>query len=388
MLEDLWFEDCVEIGTDVWFAAGNYNGLYKFDTKNNQVKRMAFFPGEPIMKDWAFRRVRLWKEQLVFMPAYADAVYLYDIKKGMFDRIEILSEKELLESSGQCRFQCFEIYKDWLYLVGYQYRGIIKVNLENHQVKKMNNIPEEVLGVNIEMRNVSFGTEALVQNDIIYIACTSSNRILMLDMNDDSFKVAEVGNSNNRYNGICKIEDAYYLTVCDNDNIVKWEYENGNSLEIELKFDTHFYDRKICQTENYIWVFSYMSNEIYRIEKGNYHIVKMQANYPDNRMLLVFAKGMQDGIYFVNNFDSEWHFLREDGTDENLHFIIKEPDIANVREQFLTENRFKAWGKISENSIATIEALLLKTREESMPQIREPRSNYGEIIYAAIKGEK
>lgn len=385
MYGDLWFEDYVKKGSDIWFAAGNYNGLYKFDIINRKVKRIATFPGELISKSWAFRKVRLWKEKLLFLPAYADAVYLYDMKDGEFDRIDILDEKELSEYQEKCKFQCFEMYGDWLYLIGHEYHGIIKVNLTSRQVQKIKNFPNEVLK-NIEAGGPCFGSEVLIENNIIYITCMSSNEILMLDVNNDSFRVIEVGNCKNKYNGICKIGNAHYLKICDNDNIVRWEHGNEDCREIELKFDVHFWNRKLCQTKNYIWVYSYISNEIFRIDKNNYDINKIQANYSDDRMMLVFCEETQDGIYFVNMYDGEWHFLREDGIDVNLHFTLKEPDSANIRNLYLRENQFKVWKNMKENSVATIESLLSKVIETEDIIQNKSYVNCGEIIHAAVAG--
>lgn len=355
MFGNLWFEDYVKVGDDIWFAAGNYNGLYRFNMLSKEVKRVATFPGEQVVKEWAFKRVRLWERQLVFMPAYADAVYTFDLEKEIFERIDVLEADELLEYQLSCKFQCYEIYGEWLYLIGCEYPGIIKVNLINHQIKKLINIPK-VEGI--------FGGGIVVERSNIYITCFTSNKILILDMDTDCFDMIEVGNGRNKYNGIHKVGQEYYLVRCDNDNIIRWNHENGNCTEIELRFDKHYIDRKICQTQNYIWVFSYISNEIFRINKNNYNISKIRSDYPDDRMMLVFCEEMQDGIYFLNMYDGEWHILREDGIDEDLHFIMKEPDAINLMKQFFKEGAVKKKGVLSESedSIATLE-LFLKVLE-------------------------
>lgn len=380
MFGNLWFEDYVKIGDDIWFSAGNYNGLYRFNMLSRETKRVSAFPDEPISREWAFRRVKLWERKLVFMPAYADAVYLYDLEKEVFERIDVLEADELLEYQSSGKFQCYEIFGEWLYLIGYAYPGIIKVNLKNHQIIKLTNIPPQILIKNNETEGY-FGAGIAVEKSNIYITCPSSNRILILDMCTDCFDMIEVGDGRNKYMGIQKIGQEYYLIRWDNDNIIRWNRETGNCTEIELKFDNHFFDRKICQTQNYIWVFSYISNEIFRINKNNYNISKIRADIPNNRMSLIFCEEMRDGIYFLNMYDGEWHILKEDGIDENLHFIMKEPDKINLMKQLLQEGVFKK-GEVlseSENSIATLELLLLKilesedkTEEENyMPMIEK-----------------
>ena len=105
MFGDLWFEDYVKKGNDIWFAAGNYNGVYKFNTISNEVKRIATFPGEPMTKDWAFRRIKLWEDKLVFMPVYADSVFVLDTKSEVLERFSILEENELIVYQHKCKFQ-------------------------------------------------------------------------------------------------------------------------------------------------------------------------------------------------------------------------------------------------------------------------------------------
>ena len=85
-------------------------------------------------------------------------------------------------------------------------------------------------------------------------------------------------------------------------------------------------------------------------------------------------------------YDGEWHFLREDGTDENLHFSLKEPDSAKIMKQFVQENRFKVWKNMRENGVATIEALLLKVNETEHKAENKLYVDYGKVIHDAVAG--
>lgn len=384
MFGDLWFEDYVKKGNDIWFAAGNYNGVYKFNTISKEVKRIATFPGEPMTKDWAFRRIKLWEDKLVFMPVYADSVFVLDTKSEVLERFSILEENELIVYQHKCKFQCYEIYGDWLYIIGSEYPGIIKVNLKDHQVIKLADIPEMAYSKSIEGY---FGNEIVVKESILYITCPSSNRILLLDMRTDCFEEIEVGSRSNRYNGIREIEDAYYLKVCDNDNLIRWDQKDGSCREIVLEFNIHFYDRKICRTQNYLWVFSYFTNEVYRMNHKGECISKILLDHSENRVWLVFCEETPEGIYFLNLNSGSWHFLKEDGTDEDLHFIMKEPD-KGIIEHFLMDSQIKNWIVLEENYTFPVELLLLKIFEEEKEKKKEKLGNdFGKRIYENIRGK-
>lgn len=384
MFGDLWFEDYVKIENNIWFAAGNYNGLYKFNLVNKEVRRVAIFPEEPMISNWAFRRVRLWNGEIIFLPAYANAVYMFDVRSRTFKKFDILEKEELSEYQSVCKFQCYEIYGDWLYIIGFRYPGIIKVNLKNHQVKKITNIPSAVFTKNTELEEY-FGNEVVAEKNILYITCPSSNKILMLDMEKDSFEVTEVGSKENGYDGIYEIDGVYYLIVYNSDNIVWWDQENGKCGEIEIEFDRHFCDRKICMTQNYFWVFSYVSNEVVRIDKKDKSFSKILLNHSEDKAWLVFCQADSNGIYFLNMYSGEWHFLKEDGTDENLHFIIKEPDKEGVIKQLLQDDQIKKWDVLYENSAIPIDLLFFYIVEDERK--REKKNfydNYGKMIYETM----
>lgn len=387
MLGNLWFEDYVKIGDDIWFAAGSCNSVYKFNINSKKVKWIADFPGEPVSKEWAFRRVRLWEGKLIFMPVYANSVYAFDLKSESFERFDVLEEKEASEYQTTCKFQCYEIYGEWLYIVGYEYPGIIKVNLRDRRVQKLANIPEVACTKSLEVQGY-FGSDNAVKENFLYITCPSSNKILILDMQTDCFEVITIGSEKNRYNGICEIEGIYYLRVYDNDNLVQWDQRNGSCREIELKFGVHFFDRKICKTQNYIWVFSYFTNEVFRIDNKGRGISKILLNHSENRMWLAFCKEMPEGIYFVNLNSGEWHFLKENGIDVDLHFIMKDPDSMGIMKRLLLDDQIREWSVLRESYIVPLQLLFLKVFE--IDQNKEKVSRYdscGKYIYEKAGGK-
>lgn len=90
------------------------------------------------------------------------------------------------------------------------------------------------------------------------------------------------------------------MKVCDNDNLIRWDQKDGSCREIVLEFNIHFYDRKICRTQNYLWVFSYFTNEVYRMDHEGRCISKILLDHSENRIWLVFCEETPEGIYFLN----------------------------------------------------------------------------------------
>ena len=105
------------------------------------------------------------------------------------------------------------------------------------------------------------------------------------------------------------------------------------------------------------------TNEVYRMNHKGECISKILLDHSENRVWLVFCEETPEGIYFLNLNSGSWHFLKEDGTDEDLHFIMKEPD-KGIIEHFLMDSQIKNWIVLEENYTFPVELLLLKIFEE------------------------
>lgn len=79
--------------------------------------------------------------------------------------------------------------------------------------------------------------------------------------------------------------------------------------------------------------------------------------------------------------------MKEDGTDEDLHFIMKEPD-KGIIEHFLMDSQIKNWIVLEENYTFPVELLLLKIFEEEKEKKKEKLGNdFGKRIYENIRGK-
>ena len=101
------------------------------------------------------------------------------------------------------------------------------------------------------------------------------------------------------------------------------------------------------------------TNEVYRMNHKGECISKILLDHSENRVWLVFCEETPEGIYFLNLNSGSWHFLKEDGTDEDLHFIMKEPD-KGIIEHFLMDSQIKNWIVLEENYKALMRRIMRK----------------------------
>lgn len=322
---NLIFSDCVKIGHDIWFSSLNYNGLYKYNIKEKQTEWIAYFPNEMKTKKWLFKSIKLWEDKLVFVPYYAEAVYLYDIKGKFFTVINIMNIALLKKYKNVNKFECCGMYENKLYLIGCGYPGVLKINLDTSEVVELDIFPKRMLK---ESNNGSFfGSSAVADKNILYFTCCSTNEIIQFDMKTEKVNIKMVGNTNNRYRNIFKGNNGYYLSVYDNDNIIHWNIEDNFAIEINVAFNKHYCGRGLCETERFLWIICLVSNEICRVDKKDNSLIKLY--YDDKLRIEDFFCSYKDKVVFIDSNSGRWFEIHEDGKIVDMQLAIVDPRAEN-----------------------------------------------------------
>ena len=313
---NLSFGSCIQIEDDIWFSAVNYNGLYKYNLKNKMVTRIGSFPNESMCQKWMHLQVCLYCHFLIFIPHYAKAISIYDIEKHTFRQIEIPLLRE--EAGADMRFHSGVVYQDTLYVIGFKYPGVIKVNLKTYKYQNVYCVPEKLK----ECDRIYFGTQVAIDENILYIPCCYQNAVLAVNMDYDEVSEIKIGEDSNQYVRIIKDNQYFYLVTKDNNHIVCWNAKENICKEINLGFKKECFDAFIFFNERYIWLLSTVAGEIYQICKSN-----SQANYFEfaQDVNIEYAVSYQDGVCFLDNYTYGWHYLEEKGVITDLDFYLEEP---------------------------------------------------------------
>lgn len=309
----LYFETCIKMENDIWFSATNYNGLYRYNLKDKIVKKVALFPNEEMWQMDLYHNMCRYQNLLVFIPHYAERISIYDMKT------EVLRQIELPISYKPLNFLGGVVYHDMLYMFGYKYPGIIKVDLNTGKHK----VIYETNEVDSDVEDPYFGDVA-TEGNYVYIPCQQQNSVLILDMDYDAIKKKSVGKGPVGYSRIVKDGQVLYLLERDTNNLVLWDIRTDIWYEVALHFEEPYVDAHISYNSKYIWIVSIISGEVYIVEKET---GKKQKIHLKNLPIIEYIAPYENGIYFVNGISGSWYFLDDQGIVTDLHLKIKEQDI-------------------------------------------------------------
>lgn len=371
----LCFRGCIRTKNVIWFPAMNYNGLYQYNLENGVTKRIDDFPNEELWQEDLYHNVCLYQHSLVFIPHFAKRLAIYDIDQEIFRQVEM--PNYCLEQSDVANFLEGVVYQDKVYVVGYRFPGIIKVDLSTNETKIVYEVTENA-GYDGKY-SVYFGNKAAIDGNLLYIPCLYRNSVLIFDMDCDKAIQVEIGEGFSRYTRIVRDDSKFYLMTKDTNHLVFWDKNNSDWYEIELNFRKSYIDAFICFNEEYIWAISPVSGEIYRIEKAN-----NKAHYIDlNRALCIEYVGLyRDGICFIDYDTGNWHYLDSQDVIIDLQVKITEP--RETEEIWIGLKH--AYLEIVENGRTPIQYLIFRIMGEGDTALRQSKrkQSVGKKIWKAI----
>lgn len=366
----LRFDSCVKLGDDIWFSATNYNGLYRYNLKDTIIERVATFPNEEMWQMGLHNTACLYHDSIVFVPHWAKRISIYNTKNGLFSQIEIPDLG--VRVCNAPNFLCGVVYHGMLYMVGYKYSGIVKVDLRTGEFRTIYEVNE---WTNIFVEEY-FG-EVAVEDNYMYIPCQFQNSVLILDMKHDRAEKRSIGRGSNRFCRIVKDEKTFYLIDKNTNNFFAWNVDDDFWCETEVQFKDPDPNVYINYSKNHIWVISVLSGEVCIIEKGT---GKRRNIYLDNKPVIEYAFSCSERVYFVDGYTGNWYFMDNLGAITDLHIKIIEP--ANIRMediwQGFSPSRFD--GVVGERSPYTLQYLIFHAQKKGM-EIECNKSNVGNAIW-------
>ena len=332
-----YFVDYIQINNEIWFTSGDYNGLYKYNLEEKRTERIAIFPYEPFEQVGLFLKMVQYKNSLIFVPATAKRIYIFNIEGGGFTDVKIPGLSDILQP---IYFGEAVIYKEYLYLLGVRYPGIVKINLESYEVEIVDQWLDELSDeIMLDKNENILGYGGVVEEDRFLIPCYQCNRVLEFNMNTGEYCFHEIGNKVNKYVRMIRIKDTYVLVTHDNEEIchvIFWNYVKGGCEETQIQMQA-FVDRGVIAYLGDIWVISYISNEVCRLEtderKASYYSVA-----DVEKINIVFAGVIDNKLYFCDYSTQAWYVINNFGVIEKAGRGIKECiDEHEIEKLLLTE---------------------------------------------------
>ncbi|MDE5697320.1 MAG: hypothetical protein K2I96_07925 [Lachnospiraceae bacterium] len=231
--------DMVEENGIIWFWWFNANGLCQFDSATKSVDIIAQYENAPNEKRDLYRAIKKIGNKLVLAPRAAKEIAIYDMELkemrylGLADVQDCRKEKY----DENYKFVVSLRHRNTVYLLGYRYPAIVKIDLETSKVTYLTAWVDEIES---RMKNESdmrgYLIHAIASDEEAWIACGNTNALLRLDFKTDEISVIDIPCRMDGFGGIAWANENFWLVGRGKESniIVRWNARSAETKEIEI----------------------------------------------------------------------------------------------------------------------------------------------------------
>lgn len=314
---------------DVWFVGRSGNDLCKGNLLSENCQYITTIPSIKGRQRWRLNPLCIkYSEYVVCLPDIGECIWVYDLQKEKFTKIEI--ENPSLVRLG---FYCCWVIEKKLWAWSDGLKSIIEIDLENMQIENYYTVTGN--------KNESFARQAIAVENNIYVF--SSERKILYEFNIiyKKIKEYEIPQIGDGIFSICYDGEFFWFTGLD-ECIYMWNSKTGYTKELtdfprDFKVDRSgsfplFYD-SIC-TETYICFIPFnvpgtICNSVLLVSRRNYEM-KVIRLYNDNRfdggyVLEYIREGRYIGIHYsYNDFISEIDLTNFEIQEKHMRFAFED----------------------------------------------------------------
>lgn len=255
---------CMDGEDTLWCVSKeNPSGLYKIDLKTAIMDEFALLPDVSTIN--AFSNVLIYKDYFVFIPANEDAIVMFCRGNGTVERIPLPQSQRKIGKSD-IKFFTGVIYEDFLFMFGYSYPGIVKMDLEERRIEIIDSWLSESAFILTDEMEGCFHTQYYKKIDTVYFPFMNADAVMEFNFKTSKATVHKVGSSGQRYVSIEWDGTDFWLIPRDGrqGSIVKWNPVRDAVVYYDRYPDGFNYDKyafyKTVNVGKEIFVFANRSN--------------------------------------------------------------------------------------------------------------------------------
>ncbi len=242
----------------MWFWETNHNSLFSWDMQNPIISKhkLSCYMGDMIEKREYLYYTQLFvhNNKVILIPRSGSNLLIYDIATKKVTEINLPYEMTALIENGECLFSAYEIYGDYLYLVGGFIPYIVKFCLNTDSFEGYINLyPTETIRT-----DYLYFRDIRCVNDKIVICCAEKNDIFIVNPIDLSFEKTEVKGITRGFSSMVIVDNKIYFIPRYSDPIFVWnlvnnkwkkiseypyEFSFNNDEQRQLDFPIYFNDK-------------------------------------------------------------------------------------------------------------------------------------------------
>lgn len=343
-LEDYFRElvsmDVQDKDGDMWFAASNRNGIYRVNTENYEIVEKHRFEGEENSEFMLYHDMEIYGNRIFFAPHKAEKIAVYDVDSHEETYISLKPIEGKYRNSYLPTQKFASTFQDerYVYMLGYTYPAIIKMDAETLEITYIDGWLEEIEKYTpkhisygyFTMGNVKRGRKVLLP-----MGCICG--LLELDLDTGETKVICPAISMEGIGGIADDDNGNIWIVGRGikPNIVaRWNIQEDKYKETEIPIDegncqVPFYE-PLCY-EGRVFLFPVYTNCAYEISvvDGQFKISRIlescvkERNRYSHLQMCTFSPRIIDGkIRFATGQDGLWHIYHLESSQIDDFYIV------------------------------------------------------------------
>lgn len=304
-----------------------------------------------------------YNEELILIPDILGSIDIIN-KESLSVREINIPYRELMSVKNKIPFFHGFINDKFLYLLGYAYPGIVKVDLEK---EKSTVIDGWVSLTNLNDFNDGFFHMKSVEIDgVIYCPFMNQNAVLRYDLRTDDADIVRVGDDKQRFISIEHDGNSIWLIPRDNrnGNIIRWnpianETTYYNDFPPEFDHNLYAFYRTVYY-DSRIFLFSHMSNINVCLDTNTGKMSSFQHLYDVDEVKKCKYPNLiliENKIFFLINMELVIWDLNT-GDIERKPIKISEKLISEIEKQEMERYREKSDGLFRENSQTSLDRFL------------------------------
>lgn len=270
-------EQLYDDGVSLWFAAIDFNALFRMDKNTWNPEYMGSFPGSDIHEVRITSGVTCRDNKLYFAPFNGSEFYVYDIDRQTFKTIGIPETLSVSIKSRQS-FISVTAYNQYIFYIGYTFKGIVRYDCKSDEVQCYDDWVSELDQLTGERDSIYFIYVHPVNNKL-YCPCIFAKAVMIFDMDTCEYEIMKLNSKAEGFRSIAYDGKSFWLaSEFDDQYLVEWDGKSKGVIEHSnpATGKTGLWDVALANGE--VWFLPYSSNTSFRVSSGAIKTVEEFCN--------------------------------------------------------------------------------------------------------------
>lgn len=267
-------------GTYYWFTLYQENALFKMSKQTWETEYIATMPRITDGRVPVCAEIAECQEKIFVASSCEDSITVYDKKSAQLIQIAL----NRMNNPQNFKFYATHSYNEYVYLFGFSYPAIIKLNAITLEVEYITDWVKPLCKQTTNADNLFLGAGFVIDKEVI-LPAQSANSILVFNMESCASRIIAVPSKNSGYVKICFDGENYWLSARHSGGtVVKWHPERGVT-EIEIPngwVDGDYWN--ICCANGYAWYFPTLGNTAFKVNVDTHEVEIAEPFMPECRL--------------------------------------------------------------------------------------------------------